>query len=237
MSRLSPLLALLLITGCSHHVYSPPARLISLQSPATVGADTIAVAGEVVGAQGLFGPDMLGASGRVRYGLGSALEVGGEVNVVGIDDGNNEVDTHPFVYAGRAAVKWAPAAVADFFAVTGGVGGGWSAGGGFFSPDLGVVAGYENRYLVPFVSLEGVLSVPIDPQPVDTSAVDDEPGTHVDTPALSYGARASLGVRVPVSLGNGTPASLYLAYGHLHLWDADGEDGYGGFAAGFEASF
>ena len=228
-------------TACSHRVYSPPARMMPLASPAV--AEGVVVGGSVSTQGALFGPDVVGASGQVRYGATETLETSAEVMVVHVE-GDSVADTHPNIYGARVGVKWAPEPVSRFLALTGGVGGGASAGGGFVSPDLGLVVGWENRYVVPFVGFEASVSLPIDAQAVDTSEGDDDLGTHVSTPDRTWATRLTVGLRVPVTLGSGHGGSFYLAASSLRLSTRgepdDGEDddeGFGGLGGGFEFEF
>lgn len=238
MSRWFTLAVLALGAGCSHQVYSPPSRLTPLQSPATAGEGRAAVAGAVAGGGELFGPEYLGGEGRLRYGLTPTLELDGTATVVEVEGAPAAADPHPFIYAGRAGLKWTPAAVGRYLALTAGLGGGWSAGGGFVAPDAGLVLGLENPYFVPFLAAEALLSVPIDPRPVDTSSAEDGAGTHVDTPELTYGARGTLGARVPLTFGTGHHGSFYLAASLLSLWDAGPDDAlFSGVSGAFELNF
>ncbi len=229
----------LALTGCSHTVYSPPARLAPMQTPAVT--EGVAISGEGSSQGALFGPDVIGGAARVRVGLGETVELSGEAMVVHVD-GDSSADTHPNIYGARVGGKWAPEAVARFVAVTFGVGGGGHAGGGYVAPDLGFVFGYENPYVVPFVSVEATNSFPISPREVDTSSGDDEPGAHVDEPYETFALRATTGLRVPMTLaGTGNKASFYFALTSIDLqrWDEGVDDGerFTGFASGMEVEF
>jgi len=214
--------------------------MLPLQSPKVT--EGVAVGGSTSSQGALFGPDVLAGEAHVRVGLAETVEIAAEAMLAHIDE-KSSADTHPNIYAGRIGLKWAPELTSRFLAFTAGAGGGGHAAGGYVSPDVGLVVGWENKYVVPFTSFEGSVSVPIAAKEVDTSGEDDDVGTHVDTPDTTWALRTTVGVRVPVTLGSGHAASFYLAGSSLKLvtesttQDVDGEEGFGGLAGGFEMEF
>src|SRR5690554_6808835 len=163
-------IASLTATACSSpHLYSQPGRVAALEA-----AKTLDVGEHSVGAQGGVAYEasinLTQISAKYRYGLSDQVEVGVDGNlrvVTNMAKLKNRVN--PIILSSRVGAKWAPAALQDYVAVTGGVAGGTYAAGQFLSPDLGVVLAFENRYVVPFVSASGYVSVPVNAQEVDVT--------------------------------------------------------------------
>jgi hypothetical protein len=227
-----------LAAGCSHNVYSPPARLSALQGPEAIGAGQTAVAGEL-GGLGSFGADVIGFSARGRHGLTEEVELQAEAAVVHFDDSEAaDTDQTPYMGSARVGTKWSIGALGHHLALTAGLGGGAHAGGGFTAADLGFVAGFQNRYVVPFYAMEGGVSLPIAASAVDTSREDEDPGTHTDTPLTTFSVRTTMGLRVPFTLGWDAPGAFAVGVQHVLLVDTEGEsDAWSGPAVQFEAGF
>lgn len=216
---------LLLATGCSHNVYSPPARLVALQGPEALGEGRTAVAGELLIMDQVFGAPVRGGAVRARHGVSPDLELVGEAAMVRFDDSEGvETDQDPGIYSARVGTKWSPEGLGHHLALTAGLGGGGHTAGGFIAPDLGFVVGYQNPYLVPFYGMEGGVSVPLAASAVDTSRNDEEVGAHVDTPITTFSVRSTLGMRIPLVFGWDGPGALVLGAQHIYLVDTDGED-------------
>ncbi len=99
------------------------------------GEGALQIAGAFHSAQEpLFDEGLSAASGtlNVRYGVGAETDAAGEISVLQVQ-GQSAANTFPYVFSGRAGVKHE--LVHRVLSVTAGVGGGGSAGGGFFSPD------------------------------------------------------------------------------------------------------
>ncbi len=181
--------------GCNHELYSPPARMLPLESPATLARGETGVQAEGATQGAIFGPSVETGTLRVREGMADATDATAEVSVLHVD-GRSVADTYPYAFAGRVGLKHA---ALPWLSLVGGLGGGASAGGGFVSPDVGVIAGYENRWAVPFVSLRVSVSVPFDGRPVDTGqAGHDALGQYVYTPPFTWIGGGTVGLRVPV---------------------------------------
>jgi hypothetical protein len=159
---------------------------------------------------------------RFRHGVADDVDLSLEGNVIHIQ-GDSAAGTDPNVYVVRVGAKY-QANVA--FAVTGGYGLGWYAGGTFFSPDVGVITGFENRYVVPFFAARVLMSVPLRSRPVDTSSAGEAVGSHVDTAELTGGFATVNGVRllIPPSFDPlvGVRGSALAGVGLL--WLQDGEE-------------
>ena len=231
--------SLLLCSGCVQNVYAPPARVLPLESSATVPEGYTAVSGEFAGsAAALTTPLILSATGRVRHGIHESLEVSGEASVVHLRDPRSVSDANPNLYSLRAGVK---RGFSQHFAITGGLGGGYApAGGGFVSPDLGFVAGYENPYFVPWVNGRGFVSLPFATSPVDVTVENDDERVFSEA-EITYGFQLAVGFKIPVGewllAPNLRRASLLGGWGMTWLVDDDAADVVNGLSAGFEVTF
>jgi hypothetical protein len=215
------LAATLGVTGCTHDVYLPPARMLPLESAATLaqGETGMQLEGGAHGA--VFGVAAKSGTVRVRRGVDDANEVSAEVSVLHVDNAAAaRVNTYPNVFAIRGGAKHR---VTRWFSVMGGLGGGASDGGGFCSPDVGGVVAFENPYLVPFLSARAGLSVPFDARRVDTGAK-----TGPEAPPTTGYAGAVIGARVPLGACDtnacGVRGSLLAGVGFTSFTYAGGED-------------
>lgn len=220
--------------GCAHQVFSPPAGLPNLESPAVVGAGKNAVAADFMAAHlGLDAGDVFGGALKVRHGFSDALELQGALAGFAIDEDAKE-DTFPWTFSGRVGLKGS--FVADFphLAWKAGLGIGGSAGGLFSAADLGLIGGYENPYATPWVSVSGIASVPLTSETVDITPVDEET-PRLDHPVTTLGVQVALGVSVAVGA---SPVELHLSLHQTWLWDIHGVDEtVAGFALGVETPF
>jgi len=207
-----------LMVGCGG-VYSPPARLVPLESVALTPEGRVGVSAEVGGGPSTFSANAIAASGRVRTRLAERLDGSAELSFAHFwRSGWSNEGTHPNLYVGRVGLKLL---ITDWLAVGGGVGGGWSAGGGLFSPDLGPIFAYENPVLVPFLGLRGFISLPIDPQWVSYNSGDD---LMVDRPKTTYGWTLTPGLRLPLGPRAEPRASLLIGAQVTEVADEDSHE-------------
>lgn len=200
--------------GCTTHLYSPPARLVPLESVATLPTGRSGIQVEGGGGGGLFGPSFVTGSLRVRRGLAERVEASLEGNLL-IVSGTQAAPS------ARAGIKWR---ANDFLAFTLGVGGGSSIAGGFISPDLGVIVAYESRYFVPFLSARVWSSSPVGAR---TLTLDDGTGTLAQFRAeLTLGTMETLGFRIPFAHeGNFARGAIVLGLSCYQLIDRTRSDG------------
>jgi hypothetical protein len=235
MSSAFALLPLLAVSSlaCEHNVYSPPALPLPLEAPRSLnqGQTAIQAEGASEGAM-LWGPDVVVGGAAVHRGFGHGTEASLGGNVVHIR-GDSAAGTSPDIISARAGAKqelWG-----HHLSALVGLGGGHSAGGSFVSPDLGLIVGFDNPYVVPFASAHVMASVPIAARQVDTSAPPDPPGTHVDTPKTTGGYGGTFGLRIPIGDPDSESVHAGLA-GGMSFWKlySDGNDigflGLGGSA-------
>ena len=208
-----------------------------MESVATVGTGRRGLNVEASAHGKVFGPTVVAGGLRGRYGLRDDLEISGDLTTVHVTE-ESATGTNPNVFLARIGVKFNPGH--GFLAITGGLGDGWApAGGPFTSADLGLIVAYENCYAVPFGSIRGFASVPLDPRPIDLS----QPGNSdpvVDTPELTVGYSLQLGFRVPLSHERCpalAPVALTAGIGVTEMRDGDSSLGFGGAGVGLEANF
>jgi hypothetical protein len=183
--------------SCNTQVYSPPARPFPLESAAALGAREVGVqaAGGFHGDVGDLGGGLSALSGTltVRYGVGAETDVSGEMSVLEVQ---GQSTTSPFVFSGRTGVKHE--IVAGLLSMTAGVGGGGSAGGAFFSPDVGVILAAENPSLVPWLQLRASFSAPFDRRLVDTGAGACGAECGFSLPPFTWATGGIFGLRLPL---------------------------------------
>lgn len=223
--------AISLATGCVHHVYSPPARMLPLESAATLSPGETSVQGEFGGVSWINGAT---ASVRGRRGITDDLDASVEWSVLHVGR-ESAAGTHPNAYAVRAGARYR---ALPWLAVTSGVGGGGSSAGGFVSPDLAAIASWENRWVVPFLSARGSLSVPIGAREVDVTGTSDT-ARFVGKPGRTWLYGATAGLRVP--WGRRDPGALrgsFLAgLAATHVSDSTDDQGLVQLGLGAELVF
>ncbi len=227
---------LVITTGCTAHVFSPPANIAPMESVAVTPSGDTRLAGFVTSQTLDFGPHTSTVSLRVKQGLGYNLSVGMDANLTGIDTTQaNDKDVAGQIGSARINGKWSP--IGNYFALTAGFGAGTHTGGQFIAPDLGIVLAYENPYLIPFANVSGFLSQPLNAKAVDISYGDDPVGTKVQTPDTTWGATWTLGLKLPLSNVSGIPFSPYFGITGAALWDDKEDTRVAGFSGGIDATF
>ncbi len=216
--------------ACTPHVFSPPGRTIALEAPATVGdgETAIQVSG---GASGeVFGEAVVHGGARVRHGLTDELEltVDGTAIYFTNRDSPFETSAHQGIYGARLGVK---RAYTRHFALTAGMAGGGSAAGGFLSPDVGFVLGYDNPYFVPFFGGRVFLSQPLNTHEI---VIVDNGMDTFHTAQTSYGFAIETGGRVPFGPREDRAGAITGGMGLTLLGDGDERRGFFGFALGLE---
>ncbi len=225
--------------GCNHHVFSPPARIGALSSVAPVGENRTGVQVEGSENGSLFGPDVTTGSLQGRHGISKNVDLSLSSSFLHVK-GDSSAMENPNASAYRAGAKLA---ATSWFAIEGGLGGGYSVAGMFVSPDVGLMAAWENPYLVPFYDLSFLTSIPVDPRTVDTSNADEPPGAHRGKPRPTYGVGSVLGLRIPLLPGAKPPrpdqlrGSLLAGWRFLFLADSEDDESFSGVAGAAEITF
>ena len=134
------ILGILGTSGCSGYAHSPPGTTFPLESAKALNKGEWGVQGEFGGGGQTFGPTIFTAMARARYGLGHDLDLSLEGNAIVLGQRDLEsTEDHRGIYSGRIGLKYE---LQSWIAFTAGLGGGWSAGGGFISPDFWAGTGY-----------------------------------------------------------------------------------------------
>lgn len=185
--------------GCTAQVYSPPSRMPSLESAATLGEGRVAVTGRGGIYGGDFGGKLVGGAGKVRYGVAEKTDIYGEGSVLAIarDEGTDYDNPSRAALALQGGAKHQ---FTDWLALHGGLGAGIHGFGGFVAPELGAVVAYENPYFVPFADFTLAASIPVGgrsrllryDKEYDSKVERHEPS------ATGYGT-ATAGFRVPIT--------------------------------------
>jgi hypothetical protein len=220
--------------ACTPFALSPPARTLPLESAATLDEGDVAVQASATYHDSL-GSEGGGASVRARVGLVPQLEAQAEATYAYVD---YDDERSPHLGAGRLGLKLA---IVEHLAVVAGFGAGSHAHGAFIAPDAGLIVGYENPYVVPWIALRGWVSVPVDAQSVTVTqddGGDGMPDVFVLVPPNTAGWQLSTGVRIPVSIdterGLGMNVLVGGGYARLHGLDGQNEHGFWQLEGGLE---
>lgn len=216
--------------GCTRQAFSPPSRALPIETPQALDQGKTGLSGELSHSGALFGPNVFAGAGRVRHGLGQEVEGSVEATVLRVSAQNDEkVGTDPNIYAARAGAKLQ---LARWFAVSGGFGGGRSAAGGFVSPDMALIGGWENRWVIPFLTLRGFTSHPLGARSVYLGE-----GVY-DKPRLTLGFAWALGVKVPLVHAErweqAPPLAIGVALGQTHLFEGRHNETFTGLSSALE---
>jgi hypothetical protein len=219
--------AALAASACS--VFTPPTRPFPLETAATAGKGR---AGEQLEYGRAWGLGADSAAMRVRYGIGADTDVSVEGAAIVVPSDGSSPRAGPLrIGTGRAGIKQR---LAPWLAVTGGLGGGVFANNAFLGPDIGAIASYENRYVIPFVAVRGATSVPLSPRRVEF-------GDQSATPRTEWYGHIAIGARVPLGWTEADPGRLRGAVivGLSRTWflDDQGNSAFDAFAAGAEVGF
>lgn len=222
-------LTVIVLAGCTPHVFSPPGRVIPLEAPATVGEGRTGIQIEGGMSSESFGEPIGHGTARVRHGLTERLEINGEASAMVFTLGDDAMtDAHRGIYSARFGVK---GAFGRHFALTSGLAGGWSAGGGFLSPDIGIVTGWTNNFVVPFISTRVFFSQPLNATAV---TITDNEETITAEPQPSYGVSLATGIRVPFGPRGDERGAFTTGFGFTVISDGDETKEFSGFNVGVE---
>jgi hypothetical protein len=224
ITSVAPKALLIIMTGCSYQLVSPPARMVSLESAhsAAPGETIVGARGAAYGA--LFDGGAAVGSAVVRHGVGQRVELDAEATYARVLDGDYpDIDRN--IYVARGGFKMSNAG--EWGAVFGGVGGGLSpAAGGFAAVDLGAVVSYPNCYAVPFLGGALFGSQPVAAKRVDFKGTDGRVVAY-DTANLTFGVGADVGLEIPLDRDRCrqglTPAHIQLGFAMNLLRPVDGE--------------
>lgn len=188
------LVACLGLSACSPYLHSPPGRMVPLEAAKALPKGDFAIQAALGGGGEFWGPSIGAGSLQGRYGFGHRVEGALEAGFafIGNRSAHWDTDASQALYSVRAGFKYE---LASWFALQAGLGGGGSAGGGYLSPDAGIIFSYQGRVLVPFVSGSFYSSHPLSANPI---VFRDENSTEVLFPDKTLGAYGNFGLRIPL---------------------------------------
>lgn len=230
------LVAALLFSGCTAHVFSPPATGGSLETVKPLGESVVRVGARANSQSDGFGPKAKTFSAQFRRGFAQKFELGADLSLFHIK-GVEQADKDLSPYVGTLRLGGKLEVLENYMAIQGGVGGGFSDAGQFFSPDLGIILAVENPYLVPFVNVSGFVSQPINPKAIDVTIADQPIGSDIQEPKFTYGILWSAGVRVPFEISEGMILAPSVGFGGTYLVDSEETANLTGFLGGVDLEF
>jgi hypothetical protein len=182
-------------TACSPYLHSPPGRMVPLEAAKALPKGDFAIQGAFAGGGAFWGPSVGAGTLQGRYGFGHGFQGDLEAGfaVMGARDTDWNTSASHALYSARAGFKYE---AASWFAVQAGLGGGGSAGGGYISPDAGIIFSYQGKNVVPFVSGSFYSSHPINAKPI---VFQDQDSTEVLLPDRTLGAYGNFGLRIPIT--------------------------------------
>ncbi|MGL1903515.1 MAG: hypothetical protein OCC49_15355 [Fibrobacterales bacterium] len=184
--------AALIISGCSFSVATPSTTLASHVTPGILdkGAQEIEIENHV--ATEIFGPAV--EIHQVSYSQG--LTDSTELKVSAFAGIINPNDTIPLSrMMGGVSVLYQYNPTNNHLGLYGGGGVGFSKYGNFISSEGGIVVGYDNRYLVPYIQLGGFASVPYFTRAIKRERDDyHSSGTEIKYLTKTIGAKVMVGL-------------------------------------------
>lgn len=204
---------------CDPRLYSPPARLWSVETPGSLpkGRNAItAIGGTHIG---YYGFNFSAFSGTLQYrkGFTENLEGCGSFSFMYINPQEYSLDISTVTGNIRLGTKYNFSFAKRVMAARGGIGLGTSGIGQYFSLDIGLVLGFENPYLVPFITGGYQLSQPFNTKIVDFGADDDGKGS-ADEAEFTNGWEFGGGFRVGPFAFTKSAYDLSLAFYGLGAW-------------------
>ena len=199
-------LGTLLGSGCARHIYSPPSRMLPIEDSFGPSAGGTNLGVNASGSGTVFGPS-IGAIGlHVDVGVADTLDVVGEGTWMTLEGSGDQPIDHPRQdgAAGRAGLRLTleetdrkagdtPGTLLAL-ALTGGVGGGFTAVGTYLSPDVGL--SFSVRSSTGFDFTTGVRTWTSIPIVRRTFAWTDEERSN--EPSVTWGGGLTLQGAVPL---------------------------------------
>jgi hypothetical protein len=236
--KLHYILVLLLSANCTYHPYVPPGETISIESPATLEKNKFSVSGVYGGAGEMLSYGVTNSWVKVKYGLTNAFELSlSSSGIFDEDTMKTVVDYKRYSLGGYLSSKMV--LVPKIASVRGGIGIGFSDLGNYANTDIGIVLGWENRFVVPLCQFDMFAGEPFNPQFHDLSYSSDGAGTHLYKPEQTFGLRINSGAKFPVSswFGYGNKFNMYGVYGILLAKDLTESDNFISLGCGIEYQF
>ena len=214
------LLIAAIFLGCSYHPFLPPGEIVNADAPATLPPGELSMTGSWGEAGGILDYDFATYQMKLRYGLAKGCDVnlGGSILSL-LHQGNTWQDYCRNAYGINAGSKLE--VLPRFVSVACDAGFGFSDLGNYASMEVDVIAGYENKYVVPFLQCGVYESMPFTPRPHDLSLTTDPRYSHYYTPSETRGLRYALGMKIPITFEGGTQEKLrlYFMLGNSNVQD------------------
>jgi hypothetical protein len=170
--------------------------------PLAKDAQTISATGGWAGGVEIFSGWSTG-SGTLAYhrGLFNSVEGGVSASYLRVSNNGYNLNIEPQAFSLRLSAKASTPAVSKFASARFGVGLGTSDAGQYVGTDLGLVFGWDNPYVVPFLSGGAYASFPFNTKVVmffNENSGNNTNGTTVDADNLetTYGVEAGAGLKV-----------------------------------------
>jgi hypothetical protein len=185
---------------CLPRVYTPPIRLWPDETspkPLAKGENAVSATGGW-GAGISIGDDWSCGGGALTYRRGLTNGVEGSVNVsyIRLSTGEYHLNIEPQAFSARAAVKASLPELSRFVSVRAGAGLGTTGAGQYAGLDLGIIVGWHNPYVVPFINGGGYVSFPFNTRaiiffPADSNSTQ----VYADNFETTYGVEGGGGVK------------------------------------------
>jgi hypothetical protein len=137
-----------------------------------------------------------------------------------INDNDFDVDQKPYAGNIRIAAKLSPEPVRRLLGFRSGLGLGFSDAGEFFCIDGGLVLGFDNPYIVPFLNPGMYISLPFNTEIVDFGVDDSDPDDpmpegYADEMEITWGFESGVGFKLyPLGFFNKSEfRKLFAIYG------------------------
>jgi hypothetical protein len=232
--RIALVVALLGIgaVACSYTSYTPPARMMPLETavaPARGASDVQLEASSSAAMTFWGGFSAQSGAARLRGGLTDRVSISAEGGVISVDgDTTNTIDHTADVGRVGVNVHEADRSPGAHVAFTGGVGGGRStAAGNWISEDAGVIVSGNGHWFVPYASLEGFASQPVDARPFDYVDAHDN-STHSDILTNTAGFRITSGFELRDGDAADSQIGVIVGFMMGGIWKRDSGDGFAG---------
>jgi hypothetical protein len=232
------LFAILLNINCSYHPFVPPGEIISISSPATLNQNQFAVSGAWGSSFALFIYNIDNSWVKMSYGLTNSVELSLSTSGVFYDDTQKTyVNYKRYSLGGYVSSK--VAIIPNTLSMTGGIGVGFSDLGNYANFDVGIIQGWENRFVVPIDQMNLFIGLPFNPQNHDLSLRSGDSLQNMFKPELTTGFKISVGAKFPISLWFGfkDKFSIYLVNGYSIIWDAQQNNQFLSFGSGVQYKF
>jgi hypothetical protein len=186
--------------GCSYKVLTPPTKFVSIKTPAVIAKDEQQIAYEGTGMLDVFGfgPALGVHSFTYSKGLGKSKEISIRpfMGMVGnVDDCCEQVKIHPIITGINIDYKLNPSTPLNrHFALEAGSGYLFSHYAQVLSVNAGWIIGYENRYLVPFLSQDIFFNFPFLTRVIPGD--DDSDRSSWKHPTTTVGTKISGGIKI-----------------------------------------